>query len=198
MITTACYDAFCEDLLRIVHPLCDVTFWLRGETLSALRATSDGWHLAAASKGPLQDLLREVDVPIREPLCEDTAPNAEIVRNCDPRRLASTNPPSLLQRLEDYFKRTYFLGESVLCGNCQAWRKADGFHQHLETCLPRPCRERCAMLSFAKAQLLHPDESFSRYEARYGRVPDYVVADAPWAMKRVLSKRYNNAPPGTP
>ena len=95
------------------------------------------------------------------------------------------------ERLSFFFEKSYFSANDwVLCRSCMEWRKASGFHQHLETCHPEGCGGRCGTLAFAKAQLVAPAESFKRYEGKYGRLPDYVVADAPWNFKELLSRRY--------
>ena len=75
-------------------------------------------------------------------------------------------------------------GGFIFCEFCCQWRSAQGYRHHLCSCVQRKDLPRA--LCFAAAQLKHPEPAWDIYRSLYESVPDYVIAEMPWAEKAMF------------
>ena len=155
------YNSFCEQLLAIARCSFDRVIWLHGGEFAGMPRTDDQWHFTMESKEALRHLLSCQGVHL---LAQTQLSKKEVE----------------LQRIEFFFESSEEMGE-VICFGCMNWRKSSGFVPHLATCIPHvaPRKLRAKALCFAYAQINDFRSSIEKYETAYGRIPDFVIADAP-------------------
>ena len=78
----------------------------------------------------------------------------------------------------------------VLCLGCLQWRKPCGLVSHLQVCASDNPKGHKKCLHFAKAQINNFDASISVHEKSYGKLPFWVIAEAPtWCRQRLWNRR---------
>lgn len=183
------YDTFCVRCLTVANEISQKTVWIRNDQLQHLDKTSDGWHFAASAKEGLQDILSSLGVRLKA-----VAPCIPPMNNPVPKKQEVLRFGPMTRHMS-FFENPAPETEEVLCFGCMKWRKATGLIQHVKSCVP--VRHEQKVFSFAYAQVKDLNNAFSIYEANYGRIPDFVIADMPkkvWfrSGKPYVSRLYGN------
>ena len=187
------YNEFCSELIRIAKKVCDNVLWVRGEQLDSV-PTWDNWHFSLSAKSCLQSILRALNIDCAEKSKSENTTNMPETekKEGDIKKQVKTNK-CCNQMHEDFLAFADLSNEHcVLCIGCMEWRKPNGFLHHLEHCLPNNLKERGKAISFAYGQVRHFEKSIEIFKKHY-KMPDYVVAEAPKALRpRLIAGMYGN------